>query len=79
MYQQVLMGYENALDVNHLETRMVADRLAYLATLSAEHRDRQPTSPCLTASQVSGDNTLPSSLPESPRKRGMLFRILRRE
>ncbi|KAL2808184.1 hypothetical protein BJX63DRAFT_424818 [Aspergillus granulosus] len=78
LYQRALSGYEKTLGAHHSTTRMVANRLASLPNFSAECETSHPITPDDPV-QALAVIPLRSSLPESSRKRDMLYRIFRRK
>ncbi|KAL2832185.1 hypothetical protein BDW59DRAFT_181471 [Aspergillus cavernicola] len=79
MYQQALAGYKKALGPDHSTTHTVANNLAPLASFSADRDTPYPIPLNRPAANALGANTLQSSLPESSRKRDILYRFVRRK
>ncbi|KAL4768833.1 hypothetical protein BDW60DRAFT_196255 [Aspergillus nidulans var. acristatus] len=81
MYQRALTGYEKALGPNHSKTRIVANNLVSLASLHAEQDS--PRHIHVAPNPISGSTRTGAEHPwrplkERPRKRDILYSILRK-
>ncbi|KAL4745474.1 hypothetical protein BDW72DRAFT_186605 [Aspergillus terricola var. indicus] len=81
MCQRALAGYEEALGPNHSKTRTVANNLVSLASLHAEQDSPRhihiASTPTPSSTRVGAEHPR-RPLKERPRKRDILYSILRK-